>query len=88
MTDLAELTESLRAYLIEQGATPGTAYKLSIPMAERAHAAIERDQLERKAQLLLALGPTIAAERLGVCKATIYNMVHRLREKSKKIAAV
>ncbi len=86
MTDLATLTDELKAYLVGQGASPCTAHSLAVVMAEKAHAAIERDKLERKAQLLLALGPTVAAERLKVCRATVYNLVHRARAKSKEIA--
>lgn len=81
-----ELTASIHAALLAQGASPATAMMLAVGMAEAAHAAIERDKLERKAQLLLALGPNVAAERLGVCRATVYNLAHRARRKSKENA--
>lgn len=80
------LTAKVREALIAEGASPATAMMLAVGMAEAAHAAIERDKLERKAQLLLALGPNVAAERLGVCRATVYNLAHRARRKSKENA--
>lgn len=80
------LTAKVREALIAEGASPATALLLATAFVERANDAIERDRLERKAQLLLALGPNIAAERLGVCRATVYNLAHRARRKSKENA--
>jgi transposase len=48
---------------------------------------MDRERRENLAQALLPLGPEVAAERLGVCRATVYNLAHRFRTKSKKIAA-
>jgi DNA-directed RNA polymerase specialized sigma24 family protein len=81
-----ELAATIRDALLAQGASASTAHLLAVGMAEAAHAAIERDKLERKAQLLLTLGPNVAAERLGVCRATVYNLAHRARRKSKENA--
>jgi hypothetical protein len=86
MDALAALTNDLRDYLLTQGASPATALLLAAGMAEKAHACIERDKLERRAQMLLPLGATVAAERLGYCRATIYNMANRARRKSKENA--
>lgn len=80
------LTAKVRDALLAEGASPATALLLATTFVERANDAIERDRLERKAQLLLALGPNVAAERLGVCRATVYNLAHRARRKSKENA--
>ena len=80
------LTQTIRDALLAEGASPATAQLLAVGIAEKAHAAIERDKLERRAQMLLPLGATVAAERLNVCRATVYNLVHRARAKSKEIA--
>jgi DNA-directed RNA polymerase specialized sigma24 family protein len=82
------LTARIRDALMAEGASPATAEQLAVAFVERSRRTMDRERRENLAQALLPLGPTVAAERLGVCKATIYNMVHRHREKSKKTAAV
>lgn len=80
------LTQTIRAALLAEGASPATADALAVDFVERSRRRLDRERRENLAQQLLPLGPVIAARRLGVCRATVYNLVHRARTKSKEIA--
>jgi DNA-directed RNA polymerase specialized sigma24 family protein len=81
------LTAKVRDALLAEGASPATAQALAVAFVERSRRTMDRERRENLAQALLPLGPEVAAERLGVCRATVYNLAHRFRTKSKKIAA-
>ena len=80
------LTSDLHELLKRHGASDYTAAKFSQRWSEAGESAIERDQLEAKAQMLLPLGPMVAAERMGVCESMVYYLVNRQRTKSKLFA--
>ena len=68
------------------GADSAADLKVELEVLERRYFR-ELDQriLDREAARLLPLGIVTAMERLGVCKATVYNRTHRAT-KSKQIA--
>lgn len=79
---MPDLLATVRAALIAEGASPATAELLAVDLVERSRVRIERDRAFNDAQRLLPLlGAVKAAERLGVCKATIY---YRAARKSKE----
>lgn len=80
------LTAKVREALIAEGANPATAEQLAVDFVERSRRTLDRERRENLAQRLLPLGPAVAAERLGVCRATVYNLVHSARTKSKEMA--
>jgi hypothetical protein len=47
---------------------------------EAAVNACAKTEKARRAQMLLPLGAAVAAERLGVCRRTVYNLAARARE--------
>ena len=52
-------------------------------MIGKRRARHHRAMQDAEAARLLPLGPSIAAERLNVCRASVYNMARRFRTKSK-----
>lgn len=80
------LTQTIRDALLAEGASPALAMMLATEHVTDARKRIKREHDTNEAQRLLPLiGAVAAAERLNVCKATIYNRVHR---KSKKFLTV
>lgn len=47
----------------------------------------DRAMRDAEAARLLPLGAETAADRLGVCRATVYNMTHRFRESKRTATA-
>lgn len=78
------LLATVKAALIAEGASPATADDMDAEYQDwrtKALARVERDRLERQAQMLLPLGAAVAAERCDCHKSTVYRRAKRARDK-------
>jgi len=65
----------------------GVEFELALgDLVGRYIVAHERRMRDVQAANLLPLGPDVAAERLGVCRRTVYNMAERGRKKVQEVA--
>jgi hypothetical protein len=72
------LTLKVREALMAEGASPALAEQLATQHVYEFRRHIKREHDTNEAQRLLPLvGAVAAAERLGVCKKTIYNRVRK-----------
>lgn len=76
------LTQTIRDALLAEGASPATADALAVDFVYRARDKVEKEKRDQQAQMLLPLGPAIAAARLGVCRSAVYKMAKRFRTAS------
>ena len=76
------LTTAVRDALVAEGACPATAEALAVDFVYRARERVEREKRDQQAQMLLPLGPSVAAQRLGVCRSAVYKMAKRFRTAS------
>lgn len=86
--DMDELLATVRAALIDEGASPATADMLAVDFVERARVKVERDKADNDAQRLLPLGWRTVTERLGVCKSSVYKMAKRARQSTFRPSSV
>lgn len=76
------LLATVKAALIAEGASPATAELLAVDFVAKARRKVERDRRDNEAQRLLHLGWPVVAERLDVCKSSVYKMAKRARARS------
>lgn len=89
MADWIAEIDRIEAELVAAGVPPSDAMRVSALFADalaKADAAKRKAQQAAEADKLLPLGAALAAERIGCCKATVYNRAQRFR-KSKQSAA-
>jgi hypothetical protein len=75
--------------LCEEMRTVGGGVEFELALGDligRYIVAHERRMRDVQAANLLPLGPDVAAERLGVCRRTVYNMAERGRKKVQEVA--
>lgn len=81
---MPDLLTTIREALVAEGASPATAELLAADFVHKARRRVERDRRDNEAQRLLHLGWPVVAERLDVCKSTVYKMAKRARIRSTK----